>query len=203
MRGQTPDSADWYREVAGRLRGSDEPQAATALGDLARDEIPGIVRQLRPRFLSLGTHDWEDIVQEALDHLWNHRDRIDPERFSRGYLYRALRNAAIDWIRSRRRQVSSVSVALQPEHLSPKVSRTATRSPLQEDLERILGHFSLVDRTILRAYAEADGQGDWAAQVARDVGLKAGTVRVRKLRSLQRIRRMLSELGYEGVDKRS
>ena len=201
MCAQPPDS-NQYAKLAKALRDPDEARATAALETLVHDVVPSIVRQLRPRFRTLGKHDWEDIVQEGLHRIWGLRTSIDPSRFSRGYLYHVLRNAAFDWVRSRRSQVAANWESLQPEHQPTQVPWPRPSS-LTRDVEQILGHFSSVDRAILRAFAEAGGKGNWASRVAEELDLRPGTVRVRKLRIMQRVRKALEALGYEGLDEAS
>lgn len=57
------------------------------------------------RFVTLligSFEDAEEIVQGVFIKLWEIRDRIDPERNIKSYLYTISRNAALDYIRAKR-----------------------------------------------------------------------------------------------------
>lgn len=73
---------------------------ATALADLLAQHWTPLVRYA---LRLLGAPDLaEDAAQDAFVRLWEHRDRLDPARPIRSYLYRILRNRVLDELRRER-----------------------------------------------------------------------------------------------------
>ena len=69
------------------------------------------------------------------------------------------------------------------------------------ELDEILLGLPAVDHRIITAYAHAGGDGPWAADLAGELGLRAGTIRVRCRRIKERIRReMASHSAPAGAD---
>jgi RNA polymerase sigma-70 factor (ECF subfamily) len=89
---------------------SDERRLACAIR--AGDEVAytAVIEVLRPPLLEYAyalTHmhdDAEDLVQDVLMRYWLKRDRLKPHRSIASYLFRAIRNAALDRLRHHYRE---------------------------------------------------------------------------------------------------
>ena len=86
-------------ELLGRLRVGDP----TALREVLKRSLPAL-RLYAERILG-GSGDPEEAVQEAFIRLWTHRERWRGEASIRSLLYSITRNAALDEIRRRKREV--------------------------------------------------------------------------------------------------
>jgi DNA-directed RNA polymerase specialized sigma24 family protein len=64
-------------------------------------------------------------------------------------------------------------------------------SPTSQMLDGILEGMTPLDRCIITGFAEAGGDGPWASELAQELGLRAGTIRVRCQRIKARIRKQL------------
>lgn len=95
----TPDQHDEQRQWAEwtvRLRADDH----AALRELFDHAFEAVVRfadgLVRDRAVAM------DLAQEGIVRLWNHRGELDPERSTRAWLYRTVRNLALNDRRDRR-----------------------------------------------------------------------------------------------------
>lgn len=67
------------------------------------------------RYLLKDASEAEDAVQEAFIKLWNHRDRVDPERI-KPWLMKVTRNTCLDRLRRRKPQTELTEVQAVEEH---------------------------------------------------------------------------------------
>jgi RNA polymerase sigma-70 factor (ECF subfamily) len=81
------------RELAARIRDGDR-EAFRAFFDAHHGRLLGY---LQSRGVPVGAA--EDIVQNAFVYLWTHRDRIDPDRSLRAYLFRIGTTRALNHVR--------------------------------------------------------------------------------------------------------
>ncbi|MGD2120703.1 MAG: RNA polymerase sigma-70 factor [Gemmatimonadota bacterium] len=110
-------------EILARLRAGD----ASSLRELLKRHLPAL-RRYAERILG-GSGDPEDAVQEAFVRLWTHRERWNGGASVRSLLFTITRNAALDELRRRRREV-----ALQDESLfSPGPETPLPLRRLQEE----------------------------------------------------------------------
>lgn len=149
-------------------------------------------RALRRRLPHLLTEaDSEDALSIALFRLWQRRDRFDPARARLDrWFYIVARNAAVDLLRAK---------SLHPEEAlgnrveSVPASRVdesfVEKSTIRLDLERALAMLPDIDRRILLS-------GLTETELSRELGLKPGNIRVRRMRSKIRLRSLLREMGY-------
>jgi RNA polymerase sigma factor (sigma-70 family) len=182
---------------------ADDP---AALSQVLASYCPDIQRVLRTRFTpELNEQDIEDALSLALSRLWFVRHQYDPQAGSlRNFFFVIAKNLAIDLLRAKARQSSLLKqvafpVAEEPAHVtaemasrSPESLVSAERDWQKQALAESLEEFGAVDRQILLAYAHARGGEHWAAEVAAEVGLPAGTVRVRRGRLMERLRRKMT-----------
>ena len=172
------------------------------LVELANVHGPGVERLLRWRFGSLlSAADREDVVAAALCRLWQHRDRYETHRPLLGLFWRVAYRAAVDMLRYQQRlprdagaNVAEIPAA-EPELVA--TDRALSHEPRRvvvEHMRRAMAELSPDERFLLEA--SLDGDPSWAARIARQTGQAAGTLRVRRHRAMNKVRRNMARMGY-------
>jgi RNA polymerase sigma-70 factor (ECF subfamily) len=186
--GRKAGGQDALDNLAVRLKDGDPEvlrDVMRLLGDLTERRIRGRLGN------ALTDADYKDVMSKALVRLWYQRHRFDPARANVAqWFYVLSRNIALDALRSRSR---SHEVAVEDLDLLPAPEHEATAGePSQEkrDLLQALEHISPVNRRILLS-------GLTETELSLELGLKPGTIRVRRLRSLKHIRTALRGMGYD------
>lgn len=175
-------------ELEARLLGGESP----VLRDVLRLLGTRIERVIRGRLGKLLTDaDYEDAMSIALFRLWQRRDRFDPSRSRLDrWFYVLARNAALDLLRHRSRRHEE-TVGDELEHLPAPEDHVhrGGDSQLYRDLREALARLSEMDRRILLS-------GLPETQLSRELGLKPGTIRVRRSRTKEKLRSVLRDLGH-------
>jgi RNA polymerase sigma-70 factor (ECF subfamily) len=175
-------------DVTARLLGGQ----SQALGDILRLLGARTERVIRGRLgRALSEADYEDVISIALFRLWQRRDRFDPSRSTLDqWFYVLARNAALDLVRRHRRQREDPA-GDDLDRLPAPVAAAgpAPASELRRDLWRALENVSDVDRRILLS-------GLTENELSRELGIKPGTIRVRRLRTKEKLRSVLKDLGH-------
>jgi RNA polymerase sigma factor (sigma-70 family) len=114
----TEENAGWHRRdpdadaaLAAALRGADEAAARDALEQLFRRLATALIRFAR----HVGAADQaDDVVTDVFATLWVRRESLDPAFRPEPYLYRAVRNRTLQYLRgeSRARHRDAVVVEL-------------------------------------------------------------------------------------------
>ena len=137
----------------------------------------------------------QDVAQEALVRLWQHRERVDGDA-ARFWLNRTVHNLCVDRIR-RRRASPEVDGELK-ETLSPDRSagpaRLAESDEVGRLIERALGRMSERDRAVLLL---REVQGLPYAEIAETLGLPLGTLKARLHRAREQLRSKLALWGVK------
>lgn len=140
--------------------------------------------------------DAEECVNDVYLALW---DTIPPNRPGSllAYIGRVTRNIAVTRLRKREAQRRHCEGTVLLDELAECLPDTDAPDPvddltLREALESFLAALSPEDRTVmLRRYYD----GDPIETIAKDMGLRAGTVRVKLHRLRERLRTHLQENG--------
>jgi RNA polymerase sigma-70 factor (ECF subfamily) len=184
-----PTSYDFtLTELTRRLLGGD----SQVLGDVLRLLGPRIERTIRSRLgNALADADYDDILSIALFRLWQRRPRFDPSqaRLDR-WFYVLARNAALDLLRHRKRRQEE-SLGDNADAIPARdLTTTGTRhEQLRVDLSRALEQVSDTDKRILFS-------GLPEAELSRELGLRPGTIRVRRLRTKLKLKVSLRKMGH-------
>ncbi len=115
----------------------------------------------------------EDVVHDALLSMWRSRDRHDPLRESpRSWMFRAVRNGAIDRARRANRQL----VVMTPEPAQPATAEIANAEPVAgaADLRSAMETLPAAQATVLEL---AYFHGHTQTEISRLMGTSADTVK--------------------------
>jgi RNA polymerase sigma-70 factor (ECF subfamily) len=183
----------WYR--AGGAR--DEAALIRQARGGSADAIEALVRrhwESAHRAAFLIVHDAqaaEDIAQEAMLAAVRSIDGFDRRRPFRPWLHRIVVNRSLDWLRARARR-PEVSV----ESAGPAPAAPAESSgTLSDDMMRALAALDPDERAVI---VLRHLLGYRSPELARMLGLPAGTVRTRLARALNRLRDLLEADSKEG-----
>lgn len=137
----------------------------------------------------------EDVVQETFVRAWRAAERYDPQVASlRVWLFAIARNITVDHARARSARPFSGLLAEESRHdpaddrAADQVDQMLSSWVVEEALRRLGGdHRHVIVETYLR--------GRPAADVAKELGVPAGTVRSRLFYALKALRVAMDELG--------
>lgn len=137
----------------------------------------------------------QDVVQEAMVRLWQHRETVDGDGV-RGWLKRTAHNLCID--RIRRRRIQPVPVAeedpREPVDPTPDPGRLAESEQTARGIEAALERMSPLDRSVL---VLREVQQLPYAEIAEILGLPLGTLKARLHRAREQLRRRLIREGVQ------
>jgi RNA polymerase sigma-70 factor (ECF subfamily) len=188
-----PLARPWYRAGGARDEASLIRQARRG----SADAIEALVRrhwESAHRAAYLIVHDAqaaEDIAQEAMLAAVRSIDGFDRRRPFRPWLHRIVVNRSLDWLRARARRLE-VSVELAGEVAG---AASAASETLSDDLMRALAALDPDERALI---VMRHLLGYRSPELARMLGLPAGTVRTRLARALTRVRDQLEADSKEG-----
>lgn len=139
----------------------------------------------------------EEIVQETFLRAWRHQERFDADRGSRRtWLFSIARHLIVDAARSRAARPRPAGPLADPEH--GRRGERAVEDPSEEVLrsmqvEEALGRIGEEHR---RAIVEVHLRDRPYAEVAKELGVPAGTLRSRTYYGLKALRLALEEVGH-------
>jgi RNA polymerase sigma factor (sigma-70 family) len=177
--------ADELLQLADGLKQGD----VRALEAVIRTLGPKIAAGLARRHPTLRAEDIEDVLSVASHRLWESRAQYDPSRGSlAAWFFVIADNAAKDVVRKASRRLEQPADVAQLPAPTARPENAAGESARQE-LHDILFALPPLDHRIISAYAHTGGEGAWAADLSRELGMRAGTIRVRCQRIKDRIRK--------------
>jgi RNA polymerase sigma-70 factor, ECF subfamily len=175
-------------QLALRLRQGDEAALAAVLRTLG----PKVAGGLKKRHPALAAEDVEDVLSVASLRLWQSRAQYRPEKGSlAAWFFIIADNVARDLLRKEARRPETPADVDQ----LPAADRRDREGPaFPPGLSDLLLRLPDVDHRILSTYAQAGGDGPWAADLAEELGLRAGTIRVRCRRIKEKLRKEMQAL---------
>ena len=171
-------NTDYHDMLARRLKSGDE----SVLREILDVFGPAIARVLERDYQRLAS-DVDDVLGDALYRLWVNRDVYDPTRSPlRRWFFIIAQHIAIDMLRIRPQDGNGNAVDLEDiEDDGGEITDVLPpMSVLEHDIHDIFVSLSIMDQKILNAHA--DGGTSWAADLSGEIGMKAGTIRVRLIR---------------------
>lgn len=171
------------------LKPEPAPQAAwPSLEGLVRDHFAA-VHALLARLVGR-REEAEDLAQECFVKVERARQEVgDPEADPRAYLLRAATNLASDWHRKRGRRGESDSIPPSAPSGEPGPVRAAEQGELTEALQVAVAGLPDPPRS---SFVERVLMGREYADVARSLGIEAGTVRVQVMNARKKLRHALA-----------
>lgn len=175
---------------------------------------PWILFKLRQKYPILAEEDREDLLVDAVAALWDHRQDYDPSRARLStFLWTIADNRAKDllklgWYRARLLEIS-LDAAERPDSANgawlgvstvqasnlEKQEVTGSRSPRLEFLKTLLLNLSAADRRIMLKWA-VHREGNWAQELADELRISAGTIRVKRHRIAQQLIQAMGGAGF-------
>ena len=141
---------------------------------------------LRASFSQLNDYDAEDIVQQTAMNLLSREDNDDIANVT-AYIYRALRNSAINALNRRRREMP-VDVSQTGRNCS------AEDEALEETLDwRLEEALSLLDERSRYVFVETELGGKSYKELSEETGEPVGTLLSRKSRAVKKLSIILDE----------
>ena len=141
---------------------------------------------LLARQWTAGQSDAEDIVQEAFVRFWRSRERVTEPA---GYLFACVKHVALDWQRSRGRQLRREEATARPE------AQLLFAAPIEQDERR--AQIEAAVRTLPTNQAEVLVLRIWGeltfAQIAAALAISENTAASRYRYALARLREQLAE----------
>jgi RNA polymerase sigma factor (sigma-70 family) len=176
------------------------PGMLPRLRDFFRLERRALTGYVRARIADAAERDSEDIVQDVALHLFEKADITVPVEYLSSYIYTALRNRVIDYLRKRRRTVSMDSPVgsedagdtLRLEDLlhdarydtADEIERREIRGQVREALGELSEREqALITATEFEGRTFAELSGEWEEPI--------GTLLARKSRAMKKIRAIL------------
>ena len=200
MSATTPTIPDPVQSaLADRLQHNDE----TVLRDILQTFGPCTEGRLRKHYPSFQHPDLEDILAEALYQLWKDRHKFDAHRGSlQNWFHLLAKSRAEDLRKSKGHKARDLECSANVAGFAimsedeDEESATSALSPEQQDLLAIVRDLPDEERRIIGAYASADGTEAWAANLASELGISSGLIRVKRLRIEKKIRREMQRRGH-------
>ena len=173
-----------------------QKKIAAFLGN-EREKLVGYVR----RFIDdTAERDGEDIVQDVILNIFNRADVTIPIENMAAYMYQALRNRIVDYLRKKRDTVSidqeftrTADLTLSDILPDPKADRFDEESRLEvrQNLFRALSILNDEQRAVV---IETELEGRSFKALSEKWGVPVGTLLARKSRAIQKIRDSFSGL---------
>jgi RNA polymerase sigma factor (sigma-70 family) len=158
------------------------------------NEREKLVRYVRRFIDDTAERDGEDIVQDIILNLFNRADFTIPIENLTAYVYRALRNRTIDYIR-RKREILSLDEGWSDEETlslyqvlaEPQSDRMdeSSRLEIRQNLFKALSVLNDEQRAVLVA---TELEGRTFRELSEEWGVPIGTLLARKSRAIQKIK---------------
>lgn len=132
----------------------------------------------------------EELVQEVFLHLWEHRERLPERSRAKPYLFRAVRNAAMSYLRHqgvvRRAEADTLTLFYSAR---PTADADAHSAELAEALQRAIARLPERCRLVFTLSRE---QGMKYTEVAEALGISVKTVEMQMGRAYKALRQYLA-----------
>lgn len=132
----------------------------------------------------------QDIVAEAFRKLWLRRAYFESLVNIKAFLFITVRNSGIDFLRlNKRRKEAEEALAVQPEISEEEVDRKIAEAELVEEAFIKIKSFPETEREIFRLHYQ-DGMS--LKEIARKLNISQESVRVKKYRAIELLRKILN-----------
>ena len=167
-----------------------------------QDRIVSLITKERERWIGYvrrliddaAERDGEDIVQDVIVNLFDRSDITDPVENLTAYVYRALRNRIVDYLRKRKESVSldegwSDKEALTLFDVLPEPQTGNLDEASRLDIRRnLVKAFSILTNDQKAVLIATELEGRTFRELSEEWGVPLGTLLARKSRAIQKIR---------------
>jgi RNA polymerase sigma factor (sigma-70 family) len=171
-----------------------------AVAEFFQEEHGRLVGYVRRWLDEAADEEAEDIVQDVAVNIFNRGDITAPIRNLSAYVYRALKNRIVDYLRQKKLSLSLDEPQTDNDARAPtladllKDDSTAPQSELEKKevhalLYQAIDSLKPEDRAIIIA---TDFEGRTFQDVAEDWDMPLGTLLARKARALKKIKNILT-----------
>ncbi|MGN1225383.1 MAG: RNA polymerase sigma factor [Ruminococcus sp.] len=134
--------------------------------------------------------DIEELTADVFVALWQHTEQLQTTHLQ-GYLAAIARSKAYNWLRKQKLQTTTLdSVILSSEE---NMEQTAEQLELAEILQETLSDLPCTEQDILIRYYYYQ---QTVREIAEEMKLNENTVKTKLFRSRKKLRRQLTERGY-------
>ena len=195
-------SAEDELQLIRRLQVDDEDVLEEILRRFGPEVEIVLLREARGPFCAA---DIEDVLAEGLWRLWRYRKREVGRPCSlRNWFFLLARSAMRDFMKSNSQkarkleepEIDNLYDAIVVGDRSDPHEQGGIDQKCQHDLDEILGSLDLNDQRIMIKWAQAGERETWAADLAAEMGIPAGRIRVQRTRLCDRIRAELTRRGH-------
>jgi RNA polymerase sigma factor (sigma-70 family) len=180
---------------------SNEKESEGQLEVIIRDHASAVRDILIPRYRGgLTPSDIDDVVATASHRLWRHRAEFSKLRSPRAWFVRIADNVARDvlrygWQKARQLEVAAEKSYLESFPPTAQVEAAEIDPQLVEKIRVAVERLPENQRKIIWADALSRDGNIPAEDLARELGIPPGTVRVYRKRALDKLRKLLTEQG--------
>jgi len=168
------------------------------IGEIIRLAWPTVSAMLLRRFRWINRGDLEDVLLESFEKFWRYRRGFNPSQGSiTAYLYAIARNVAFTYFRKSDNEARFLS-----EYASQANEGNESCAPVDKpnshelrDIENAVRALPQLDQELIVAWVENQG-ANWASEFAQRHNLTANSVRVRRIRLLEKLRSEMKKLGH-------
>lgn len=172
-----------------------------------QDRIVSLITKERQRWIGYvrrwiddtAERDGEDIVQDVIVNLFDRADITNPVENLTAYIYQALRNRIVDYLRKKRENVSLDEDLPDKDALTlfdvlPETQAgntdEATRLDLRRNLVKVFSVLTEEQKAVLIA---TELEGRTFRELSEEWGIPLGTLLARKSRAIQKIKENFSD----------
>jgi RNA polymerase sigma factor (sigma-70 family) len=163
--------------------------------DFFRNERRRLIRYVKRWIDDTAERDGEDIVQEVILSIFNRADVTIPIENLTAYVYQALRNRAIDFLRKKRTDVVSLeddilndSNLSLGDFLPDSRYRADSALDLKEQRQRLFRAIETLSDQYKAIIIETEFEGRSFRELSEQWSIPIGTLLARKSRALKRIK---------------
>ena len=131
-------------------------------------------------------NDAEDIVQDCFVDLWKRRKKLKDIEFIKAYLYRAVRNQCLLYLKKNKRRV--VSAESEARATEPSIEQLIITTELLQQILLLINNLPPRMQQVLRMHFL---EGKSCADISELLGTSIKTVEKQRFRAIQLIRKVI------------
>lgn len=171
----------------------DEKKSGPVSDGFYRHQYRRILGSSKARFHNLSEPEVEDVVGDVMADLLERADLVEEVENFTAYVYRAIFNKAVDYLRKKKKSVSLDGEAVDKNHpaLSYSMQYSFESAEIKRRIDAALERLEKNQREVWEA---TELGGHTFAELAKKWGLPIGTLLARKHRAVVELRKELADL---------